>query len=269
MYYFLYSFGIQNDKDMARLEGLLKLRGTIDGLNFYEDKETGQTFVKKAKGGHSSKSLKTDPNKIRIRENNLEFKSITKTQSMLMLLVRQQFRAKMPRSVNSKFATLLHTIKNEDAEHIRGERTVAAGLRSTFGKQALMDFLFSPDQGVYSLFGGLPTVSLAGGLCSFRGLSVDVGRFPATATHIKMQYFVVDYDSTDYNLKPVYAEKAVVSRDDLTGGLLDFELLNLSAVGDFRVAYLYVQFCQFHEGAMVDLSGVGMKGLRCLGVFTS
>jgi hypothetical protein len=254
---------------MARLEGILKLRGTIDGINFYEDKETGQTFAKKAKGGHSSKSLKTDPNKIRIRENNIEFKSISKTQSLLMVLVRQQFRAKMPRSVNSKFATLMHAIKNEDTEHLRGERTVAAGLRSIAGKQALMDFLFSPDQGIYSLFGGLPTVSLEGGLCSFAGLTVDIGRFPATATHFKMQYFVVDYDSTYYNLKPVYAEIVVVSRDDLKGVLPDLELPDLGAVGDFRVAYLFVQFCAFHEGVMVDLSGVGMKGLRCLGVFTS
>lgn len=254
---------------MARLEGILKLRGTIEGINFYEDKETGETHVKRAKGGHTSESLKKDPKKKRIRDNNLEFESSTKTQSLLMFLVRQQFRTKMPRSVNSKFATVMHTIKNADTVHVPGERRVATGLRSAAGKQALMDFMFSPDMGVYSLFGGLPTVSLEGGLCSFAGLAVDVDRFPASATHVALKYFVVDYESKFYNFKPVYAEKLVLSKEQLSEGLPDFQLSDLGAVGDFRVAYLFVQFCQFHEGVMVDLSGVGTKGLRCLGVFTS
>ena len=254
---------------MARLEGILKLRGTIEGINFYEDKETGQTFAKRAKGGHSSESLKTDPSKKRIRDNNLEFRSATKMQSLLMWVVRQQFRAKMPRSVNSKFGTLMHVIKNEDLEHVPGERTVGKGLRSAAGKQALMDFMFSPDMGVYSLLGGLPSVSLEGGLCSFAGLSLDVGRFPVAATHVALKYFVVDYDSRLSTFKPVYADKVVVSKDDLYGVLPDMELPKLVTIGDFRVAYLYVQFSRFDEGVMVDLSGVGMKGLRCLGVFTS
>ena len=254
---------------MARLEGILKLRGTIEGINFYEDKETGETHVKRAKGGHTSESLKKDPKKKRIRDNNLEFESSTKTQSLLMFLVRQQFRTKMPRSVNSKFATVMHTIKNADTVHVPGERRVATGLRSVAGKQALMDFMFSPDMGVYSFFGGLPTVSLEGGLCSFAGLAVDVDRFPVSATHVALKYFVVDYESKFYSFKPVYAEKLVLSKEQLSEGLPDFQLSDLGAVGDFRVAYLFVQFCQFHEGVMVDLSGVGTKGLRCLGVFTS
>lgn len=254
---------------MARLEGILKLRGTIDGINFYEDKETGATHVKRAKGGHTSESLKKDPGKKRIRDNNLEFERVTKTQSLLMWVVRQQFRNKMPRSVNSKFATLMHAIKKEDLEHVPGERTVATGLRSTAGKQALMDFMFSPDMGVYSLLGGLPGVRLEGGLCSFAGLSLDVDRFPASATHVALKYFVVDYDSRLYTLKPVYADQVVVSKDAFSGVLPDVELPKLEDVGDFRVAYLYVQFSRFEEGVMVDLTGLGMKGLRCLGVFTS
>ncbi len=83
---------------MARLEGTLKLRGKLGGLSFYEDKDTGGTLVKESKGGHTSESLKTDPNKKKIRQNNLEFEMITKTQSLLMLLVRHQFGTKLPRS---------------------------------------------------------------------------------------------------------------------------------------------------------------------------
>ena len=253
---------------MARLEGILKLRGTIDGIHFYEDKETGETLAKRAKGGHSAKSLKTDPNKKRIRDNNLEFQNVTKAQSLLSQVIRQQFRSKLPRPVNSKLATLLHAIKNEDLEHPHGERSVATGLRTAKGKQSLMDFLFSPDLGVYSLFGGLPAVELAGGLCSFTGLSVDGGRFPAAATHFRMQYFVVDFDTACFNRKAVYADPVVVSPLDLSVALPSFELAELGAVSDFRMAFLHVQFCQFQEGVMVDLTGEGMQGLRCLGVFS-
>lgn len=254
---------------MARLEGIIKLRGTVGGLNFYEDKATGETLVKESKGGHTSESLKTDPSKKLIVQSNLEFGMITKTQSMLMLLVRHQFRTKMPRSVNSRFATLLHDIKNADLLHAHGARTVATGLRTDHGKQALMDFLFSPDQGVYSLFGGLPRVHLEGHLCSFEGLSIDAGRFPERATHLELRYFVVDYDSSLYTLKPVYAARVSISRTDLTEVLPEIALPELGGITDFRVAYLYVQFSAYHEGVMVDLEGEGMKGLRCLGVYSS
>lgn len=254
---------------MARLEGTLKLRGKLGALSFYEDKDTGGTLVKESKGGHTSESLKTDPNKKKIRQNNLEFEMITKTQSLLMLLVRHQFGTKLPRSVNSKFATLMHLIKKQDAVHALGERKVSTGLRTATGKQALIDFLFSPDQGIYSLFGGLPRVISEGKRCCFTGLSLPVDRFPDSATHVELRYFVVDYDSALYEVRPYYADKVVVSKEDFNGTIADLELPELGTVGDFRVAYLYVQFYQFHEGVRIELTGEGMKGLRCLGVFTS
>ena len=165
-------------------------------------------------------------------------------------------------------ATLLHAIKNEDLEHPHGERSVATVLRTAKGKQALVDFMFSPNLGFYWLFGGLPTVDLAGGLCRFTGLSVDVTRFPVAATHFRMQYFVVDFDTAFYSRKAVYVEPVLVSPLDLSVALPSFELAELGAVSDFRVAFLHVQFCQFQEGVMVDLTGEGMQGLRCLGVFS-
>jgi hypothetical protein len=256
---------------MAKLNGILDIEGTLGGISFYKDKETGQTFVKTARGGHSSESINRDPRKIGIKQCNIEFGAIAKIKSMLLLRVQHQFRCKLPRSVHSSFTSVLRLIMEADTGNRRGKRLVYVGLKSEKGKRLLMDFMFSPDLGVYSLFNGLPQISLVGGRCSFEGLLVEASVFPAEATHVRLHYFVVDYH-TEYNYSTLYsAEKVLLDRGNLPAVLPDFALdglVELGVDGNLRVAYIHVQFCRWHEGVLVDLKGSGMIGLRCVGVFT-
>lgn len=255
---------------MAKLNGILDIEGTLGGLSFYKDKATGNTFIKTAKGGHSSVSIKRDPHKIRIKECTMEFGGIAKVKSLLMHKVQQLFPYKLPRAVHSSFSSVLQLIMREDLASSRGSRLVSMGLKTEKGKRMLMDFLFSPELGVYSLFHGLPKVDLVGGRCSFVGLSVNASAFPAEATHVRVHYFVVDYQTEYGNFVAYSAEKVLLDKGDLPAVLPDFELdslVELGVHGGLRVAYVHVQFCKWYEGVMFDLKSKGMIGVRCVGVF--
>jgi hypothetical protein len=256
---------------MAKLNGILDIEGTLGGLSFYKDKETGQTFIKVAKGGHTSASIKKDPHKIKIKECTMEFGAVAKFKSLLLLPVQHVFPYKLSRSVHSSFSSVLHLIMKEDPLHPRGQRLVSEGLKTEKGKQLLLDFLFLPELGVYSLFHGLPKVDLVGGKCSFAGLRLNASAFPAEATHVRVHYFVVDYH-TDCNYFVAYSsEKVLLEKADLPAVLPDFKLdslVDLGVNGSLRVAYVHVQFCKWYEGVLFDLKTKGMLGIRCVGVYS-
>lgn len=256
---------------MARLKGILDIEGTLGGLSFYKDKATGETLVKESKGGHTSESIRNDPNKIKIKESNEDFGSVAKVKNLLLLKVRQQFPAKLPRAVHSSFFTVLRLITAEDVVNKAGSRLVSMGLKTEKGKRLLMDFLFSPEMGVYSLFHGLPQVSFVGATCSFAGLTLDTSVFPAETTHVRVHYFVVDYHMEDGSFVAYSAEQVLLDKSDLPAVLPDFELdglVDLGVNGGLRVAYVHVQFCKWYEGVLFDLKTKGMIGVRCVGVFT-
>ena len=55
---------------MAKVNGLLKIEGTVEDLTFY--KKDGKNYVRR-KGGVSKERILTDPNFVRTRENGAEF----------------------------------------------------------------------------------------------------------------------------------------------------------------------------------------------------
>jgi hypothetical protein len=55
---------------MARLNGILKIEGTLDQLTFYKTKDC---YLVKIKSGVSADRIASDPNFQRTRENSAEF----------------------------------------------------------------------------------------------------------------------------------------------------------------------------------------------------
>ena len=70
----------KNRKIMAKQNGLIKVKGSLDGLTFYETKDG---HIVRKKNLERSAKVKTDARYERVRENNAEFGAAVKSASYL------------------------------------------------------------------------------------------------------------------------------------------------------------------------------------------
>ncbi|WP_164112076.1 MULTISPECIES: hypothetical protein [Sphingobacterium] len=109
---------------MARLEGLLKMKGQIGDLTFFKTKDG--SYQVRMKGGVSAERIATDPRFQRTRENGMEFGRA----NMATKKMREQLRELFDQNVDSKIwhrlSSRLSKIIKADAANLRGERMVLA-----------------------------------------------------------------------------------------------------------------------------------------------
>jgi hypothetical protein len=107
---------------MGRQIGIIKLKGTLDNLTFYE--MDGETYVR-TKSSLTAEQVNTSPAFARTRENAQEFKNATQATKMIkrsllpVLLPKNYFIARL-NSIGTKAL-------KQDTTHPRGQRTVKDG----------------------------------------------------------------------------------------------------------------------------------------------
>lgn len=125
---------------MARLNGILKIEGTIQDLTFYK---TQDGHLVKSKGGVSKERIATDPAFARTRENGAEFGSSATSGKILRDSLRTMISGNADNRVTSRITQLMTQIKNLDDSNIRGERSVAGGIGKAEAKSLLKSFNFN------------------------------------------------------------------------------------------------------------------------------
>lgn len=173
---------------MATQKGIIKLEGTIDGINFYFRK--GKAVARKAGGGFNGKAIKTKDSMVRVRENGIEFGAVSKIKRLFRVSVAEALVAFNDGTLHGRMMKLLQEIKVLDAVSERGKRSVSLGLKTAVGKQLFSNFLFTPKQDVFSIFFGLPVVLNFGNNCLFNELKVSKSSFRKGASHLQINYFV-------------------------------------------------------------------------------
>lgn len=134
---------------MARYKSILQLRGSVDGLVFYQ--LNGVPVVRK-KSGFDKNSFKTKDNYARVRENSSEFGHCSKVGKMLRHAVRPFSEKSGDKFLYQSFAKLMTEIKDLDHFSDRGKRSVEIGLRTIEGKKLLTEFAFGKVNSIkYSL----------------------------------------------------------------------------------------------------------------------
>jgi len=116
---------------MSKQIGLIKVKGNLDGVSFYQSQ--GENFVRMAKGPDKKRIL-TDPAFQRTRENNREFagcakagKALRSALAPVMFIADRQFNARMLR---------LFKAVNTRSAGVRGQRPIAIS-----GQRALLENL--------------------------------------------------------------------------------------------------------------------------------
>ncbi|WP_309612612.1 hypothetical protein [Flavobacterium sp.] len=134
---------------MGKLDGIIKIQGTLDNLTFY--KSADGHFVR-TKGGVSKNRIKNDPAFQRTRENGTEFGHSASAAKLLRTGVGIMLFHAKDRRLSSRLLGIMAQIKNLDSRSARGERKVALGLTTAEGKQLLKGFDFNAQAALNSIF---------------------------------------------------------------------------------------------------------------------
>lgn len=125
---------------MPKYNGLFKVRGTIDDVNFYKSEDG---FRMRRKGGVDGDRIKNDPSYERTRENNSEFGSSATSGKLLRRAIQDLVSNAKDSKLSSRLTQQMTKVKNEDLTSIRGQRNVATGIQTVEGKLHLKAFDFN------------------------------------------------------------------------------------------------------------------------------
>lgn len=109
---------------MARLEGLIKMKGQIGDLTFFKDKSGN--YQVRMKSGVSGERIATDPKFQRTRENGAEFGRANTAAKKLRDQLRELFDQNVDTKIAQRLSSRMSKIIKADSVNLRGERTVLA-----------------------------------------------------------------------------------------------------------------------------------------------
>lgn len=248
---------------MAKQKGIVRLVGTLEGINFYERK--GVAVARKAGGGFTSKAIKNKPSMQRVRENSSEFGRCSTVKKEFRLGLMPFLLDVRDGSLHGRMVQLFQKIKTLDVVNIRGSRTVAQGMTTAMGRKLLTDFEFTPLCSVPRVLKGNAHFEWNTFTYSFTGFDSSTVVWPQGASHLRVQLGLLCFDfesltSTLYSSDPLF-----IDADSLT---TDF-ILNLTEppiASGTRIAVLGLRFYQEVDGELYVFNEERSVGLEVLGV---
>ena len=177
---------------MAKQKGILPLVGTLGGVNFYY--LNGKAVARKAGGGFNGKAIKSKASMQRVRENGSEFGHCSRVNKVFRQALQPFYSGYTFTHFHSRLMTLFTRLKTLDSTSARGERRVGLGVGTATGAQLLCDFEYTPDCRLHTV---LPfPFSMDWGTYTFSISDFDVTQvvFSPGATHLVLQFGVLDFD---------------------------------------------------------------------------
>ena len=186
---------------MARQSGLIKLKGTLDNVNFYKTKDGN---LARMKTSVDAKRIANDPAFERTRENGKEFGSSAGSGKLLRDAVRPMAMNASDGRVTARMTKIMTAIKNLDTTSDRGKRVVALGIQDPAGAATLKGFDFNKDAILGSILFKPFTVDTATGEIVITDLSpMNDVIWPQGATHIQLTagFAGVDFQTAEKDLQ--------------------------------------------------------------------
>ena len=178
---------------MARQGGILKIKGTIAGMTFYQTSADGHLV--REKGGVSGDRIASDASFVRTRENNAEFGAAGTAGKLLRDTFRNLMVTASDSRVTSRLTKAMMDILKMDTTSKRGSRNVTQGFLTAAGLAELKGFNFN----INALLGGILfkdyELTLTNGEVKFNQL-VPLNDIvaPVGATHCTMRSAVANVD---------------------------------------------------------------------------
>lgn len=248
---------------MAKQTGIIKLEGTLEGLNFYIRK--GKAVVRKAGGGFNGKKIKTSPSMVRVRENNTEFGDCSKVKKYLKASLHPFLNLYKEAELHARMMQLMQQIKVCDTFSDRGKRNVGIGIGTPMGEELFRKFVFTPKRSVSSTLMGVGFFDWDSFSYTVRDFAIKDVCFARSATHLELSLGVLcfDFETLEYELH--MGTPLLIGRDyDVSSFTLSLRDLNFGLGKQF--AYVGLKFYQEVNGELYllqDEEAIGLELVDC------
>ena len=248
---------------MAKLNGILKIEGTLENLTFYK---SADGHMVRTKGGVSKKRILNDPAFIRTRENGSEFgKSANAGKMLRMAAGTLVFKAKDSK-LSSRLLQVMSKIKNLDTISVRGERNVSEGILTLEGQLALRGFDFNDRAPLKSVLATPYVLDTNSGEIVITDFTPSEElRFPAGATHFSMRSSFVNLDFSTGISDATYSNVISLPIDETTAT----QTLTPTGVptgGGTQLYFILIEFFQEVNGVSYPLKNGAFNVLNVLDV---
>jgi hypothetical protein len=168
---------------MARQTGILKFKGALGGLSFYEHKHYGM-LVRKS-NPVTAERMRRDPAFQRTRENSSEFGRTSKAAKLLRHALLGFLQEVGTGFLDNRMMKHMLDIKNKDLVNPRGQRCPGEALRAN--PALLGGFELHATQSLERVVNQAPVVNTSLGTIGWSGLTMQAA--PAKATHARLTAF--------------------------------------------------------------------------------
>ena len=238
---------------MARQKGIIVIKGTIDGLNFYV--RSGQALVRKAGGGFNGDAIKKKATMVRVRENGSEFGGCMRVTQHFKRALRPLLVLFKDGTMHYRLVQLFTQIKDCDVVSERGKRRVGGGLLTELGKERLRGYLFTPGFDLQKVL--KQSFRFEWGLSGFciDSFSVSKVGFPKGASHMELIvcWLVFDFEGFDYEF---HQSDVVLIGKDYSGSTLEIPPVALPEGNGVKVGVVFLRFVQEVNGVVYPMKEV-------------
>ncbi|MGB3342868.1 MAG: hypothetical protein WBA61_03065 [Aequorivita sp.] len=244
---------------MAKQTGIIRLKGTLDGINFY-----GKDNARTAGGGYNTKAIKTKPSMARTRENASEFGHGSRVKRAFRTSLAPFLCIRKDGTLHGRMMQLFPKLIMLDRVNSRGERRVAPGLETPRGRQLLRDFVLSPACEVFEVLGTSGVFDFPSRILEVADFDIKDVRFPSGATHLALTLGLLHFDfaSLEYKLNtsaPLYMDKSYAGTS--------FNLnVDLPEIPGTAIAVLGIKFYQEVAGTYYLFRDAKAVGVDIIGV---
>jgi hypothetical protein len=182
---------------MARQTSILKFKGALGGLSFYEHKHYGM-LVRKS-NPVSAERMRTDPAFTRTRENSSEFGRTSKNAKLLRHALRGFLHDIGTTFLDNRTMQHMLSIKNKDLVNPRGQRCPAQALAQN--PALLGGFELHATQILGKYLEQLPAINPTAGKLTWTAMSIKTK--PPKATHMQLTAFRgrLDFENGTHDLR--------------------------------------------------------------------
>ena len=248
---------------MAKQEGIIQLKGTLDGLNFYQ--LDGKTVVRKAGGGFNGKAIKRDPNMQRVRENSSEFGHCSRANRVFRNAVLSLTEGTPFSNFHRYLMPLFTQLKDLDATNIRGARKVSQGFDTLEAQKLIVAYPFTPDCLLSKRLPFHVEVDSQTGVFSLTNVQAASMDLTKGATHVAFRFGVlhIDFDNFEYELCPT--PTLLLTKETTEHS---FELIPTTNTKKFptKIYLLGIRMYQLQHDSLYLLNAKESVGLRVLGM---
>ncbi len=248
---------------MARQSGLIKLKGTLDNVNFYKTKDGN---LARMKTSVDAKRIANDPAFERTRENGKEFGSSAGSGKLLRDAVRPMAMNASDGRVTARMTKIMTAIKNLDTQNDRGKRVVAIGIQDPAGVATLKGFDFNKSALLGAILYKPYTVDTVSGEIVIANLvpQLDIA-WPQGATHIQLSAGYAGVDFTT-NEKDLQVSNEVNLPLDTTASTVTLTPAGAPAVATTKLFLLKIEFFQEVNGNQYTLKNGAYNALKVVEV---